>query len=193
MNPFKTASSIATPLDRTNVDTDQIIPKQFLKSTERTGFGKNLFYGWRYDSKGEPVKDFILNNPAYDGSQVLVAGENFGCGSSREHAAWAILDRGFSVVAAPSFADIFYNNCIKNGILPVRLEEKSIATILKAGMRGVMLRIHSIAKKKKSQVNLLMIYSPRIKEFCKCTRYTGTRLDRCRIPCGFGAQKNRCK
>ena len=101
MNPFKTASSIATPLDRTNVDTDQIIPKQFLKSTERTGFGKNLFYGWRYDSKGEPVKDFILNNPAYDGSQVLVAGENFGCGSSREHA-WAILDRGFSVVAAPS-------------------------------------------------------------------------------------------
>ena len=133
MNPFKTASSIATPLDRTNVDTDQIIPKQFLKSTERTGFGKNLFYGWRYDSKGEPVKDFILNNPAYDGSQVLVAGENFGCGSSREHAAWAILDRGFSVVAAPSFADIFYNNCIKNGILPVRLEEKSIATILKAG------------------------------------------------------------
>ena len=143
MNPFKTASSIATPLGRTNVDTDQIIPKQFLKSTERTGFGKNLFYGWRYDSKGEPVKDFILNNPAYDGSQVLVAGENFGCGSSREHAAWAILDRGFSVVAAPSFADIFYNNCIKNGILPVRLEEKSIATILKAGRAMMQVDLES--------------------------------------------------
>ena len=143
MNPFKTASSIATPLDRTNVDTDQIIPKQFLKSTERTGFGKISFTGGDMIQRGEPVKDFILNNPAYDGSQVLVAGENFGCGSSREHAAWAILDRGFSVVAAPLLLTFSIIIVLKNGILPVRLEEKSIATILKAGRTMMQVDLES--------------------------------------------------
>ncbi|MDI1495334.1 MAG: 3-isopropylmalate dehydratase small subunit [Cenarchaeum symbiont of Oopsacas minuta] len=132
MKPFKTVSGIVTPLNRTNVDTDQIIPKQFLKSTERTGFGKNLFYGWRYDSKGTPIIEFVLNNPKYANSPILVAGENFGCGSSREHAVWAILDHGFLVVIAPSFADIFFNNCIKNGILPVKLDTDLVSNILEA-------------------------------------------------------------
>ncbi len=143
MNPFKNVSGIATPLDRTNVDTDQIIPKQFLKAITREGFGKNLFYGWRYDSKGGIVKDFILNNPAYDNSPILVAGENFGCGSSREHAAWAIHDRGFHVVIAPSFADIFYNNCIKNGILPAKIDVKSVYTILSANKALVHVNLES--------------------------------------------------
>jgi 3-isopropylmalate/(R)-2-methylmalate dehydratase small subunit len=118
--------SRATPLDRVNVDTDQIVPKQFLKLIQKTGFGRYLFYDWRFDSEGRPRDDFVLNNPKYRDRQILLARDNFGSGSSREHAAWAILDYGFRAVIAPSFADIFYNNCIKNGILPVRLRSEDV-------------------------------------------------------------------
>jgi len=123
------------PLDRANVDTDAIIPKQFLKSIKRSGFGPNLFDEWRYLDQGEPGmdnstrplnKDFVLNQDRYQGAEILLARVNFGCGSSREHAPWALLDFGFKVVIAPSFADIFYNNCFKNGILPIRLDEKIV-------------------------------------------------------------------
>jgi 3-isopropylmalate/(R)-2-methylmalate dehydratase small subunit len=108
------------------VDTDQIVPKQFLKLIQKTGFGRYLFYDWRFDSEGRPKSDFVLNNPKFHGRQILLARDNFGSGSSREHAAWAILDYGFRAVIAPSFADIFYNNCIKNGILPVRLRSEDV-------------------------------------------------------------------
>ncbi|ALE51973.1 3-isopropylmalate dehydratase [Candidatus Thioglobus autotrophicus] len=128
MQAFKTLTSIAAPLDRANVDTDAIIPKQFLKSIKRSGFGPNLFDEWRYLDAGEvgmdnskrPInQDFVLNKPEYQGAKILLARENFGCGSSREHAPWALEDYGFKVIIAPSFADIFYNNCFKNGILPI--------------------------------------------------------------------------
>ncbi len=119
MKPINEISSVLTPLDRKNVDTDQIISKEFLKRIERTGFGKYLFYHWRFNADGSPNQDFVLNDPRFQGSEILVAQENFGCGSSREHAPWAIQDYGFHVVIAPSYADIFYNNCVKNGILPI--------------------------------------------------------------------------
>jgi 3-isopropylmalate/(R)-2-methylmalate dehydratase small subunit len=131
MEPFTALKSKATPLDRVNVDTDQIVPKQFLKLVSRTGFGKYLFYDWRFDREGKPRDDFVLNNPKYAGRQVLLARDNFGSGSSREHAAWAILDYGFRAVIAPSFADIFYNNCFKNGILPVRLKPEEVDYLFK--------------------------------------------------------------
>jgi 3-isopropylmalate/(R)-2-methylmalate dehydratase small subunit len=114
-----------------NVDTDQIVPKQFLKLVNRTGFGKYLFYDWRFDRDGKPRSDFVLNNPKYSGRQIMLARDNFGSGSSREHAAWAILDYGFGAVIAPSFADIFYNNCFKNGILPVRLKPDEVDYLFK--------------------------------------------------------------
>jgi 3-isopropylmalate/(R)-2-methylmalate dehydratase small subunit len=126
VEPFVVLRSKATPLDRVNVDTDQIVPKQFLKLVNRTGFGKYLFYDWRFDMEGKPKRDFVLNNPKYSGRQILLARDNFGNGSSREHAAWAILDYGFRAIIAPSFADIFYNNCLKNGILPVRLPDHEV-------------------------------------------------------------------
>jgi 3-isopropylmalate/(R)-2-methylmalate dehydratase small subunit len=126
VEPFTVLKSRAAPLDRVNVDTDQIVPKQFLKLVNRTGFGKYLFYDWRFDRDGKPKSDFVLNNPKYAGRQILLARDNFGSGSSREHAAWAIQDYGFRAVIAPSFADIFYNNCFKNGVLPVRLDAKDI-------------------------------------------------------------------
>ncbi|HEX5359081.1 MAG TPA: 3-isopropylmalate dehydratase small subunit [Candidatus Nitrosotalea sp.] len=122
MQPFKKIKSIATPLDKVNVDTDQIVPKQFLKLIQRTGFGQYLFYDWRYEG-GLPRKDFVLNDPAYQNSRILLARDNFGCGSSREHAVWALDDYGFKVVISTSFADIFYNNCFKNGILPIRVPD----------------------------------------------------------------------
>jgi 3-isopropylmalate/(R)-2-methylmalate dehydratase small subunit len=131
MEPFVRLTGIVAPLDRLNVDTDQIIPKQFLKRLERTGFGQFLFFDWRYNNDGSPNPDFELNAPAYQGATILVAGRNFGCGSSREHAPWALLDYGFRAILAPSFADIFYNNCFKNGILPVTLPEEAIHQILK--------------------------------------------------------------
>jgi len=128
MQPFQTLTATAAKLDQVNVDTDQIIPKQFLKKIERTGFGIHLFHDWRFidDAGQKPNPDFILNQPRYQGAQILVAGDNFGCGSSREHAPWALLDYGFRSIIAPSFADIFYNNCAKNGILLVALPEASV-------------------------------------------------------------------
>jgi len=123
MRPFTRHTGVTVPLDRPNVDTDQIIPKQFLKRIERTGFGQFLFFDWRFLDDGQPNRDFVLNRPEYKGASVLLARRNFGCGSSREHAPWALEDYGFRVVIAPSFADIFYNNCFKNGMLPIRLDE----------------------------------------------------------------------
>jgi len=131
VEPFTTLRSKATPLDRVNVDTDQIVPKQFLKLVSRTGFGKYLFYDWRFDRDGRPRGDFVLNNSKYSGRQIMLARDNFGSGSSREHAAWAILDYGFRAVIAPSFADIFYNNCLKNGILPARLSPDEVDYLFK--------------------------------------------------------------
>jgi 3-isopropylmalate/(R)-2-methylmalate dehydratase small subunit len=130
MEPFRVLTGLVAPLDRANVDTDAIIPKQFLKSIKRSGFGPNLFDAWRYLDPGEPGKDnarrplnpdFVLNDPRYRGAAILLARRNFGCGSSREHAPWALLDYGFRALIAPSFADIFYNNCCKNGLLPIQL------------------------------------------------------------------------
>jgi 3-isopropylmalate/(R)-2-methylmalate dehydratase small subunit len=118
--------SKATPLDRVNVDTDQIVPKQFLKLVNRSGYGKYLFYGWRFDMDGKPRADFVLNNPKYSDRQILLTRDNFGSGSSREHAVWAIVDYGFKAIIAPSFADIFCNNCLKNGVLPVRLPSNEV-------------------------------------------------------------------
>lgn len=126
MEKFKTIKSIAIPFDKVNVDTDQIIPKQFLKLVQKTGFGQYLFYDWRFEKDGKPRADFVLNNPKYRGSRILLTRDNFGCGSSREHATWALLDYGFTVIMAPSFADIFYNNCFKNGILPIKIDNKTL-------------------------------------------------------------------
>ncbi|MDA8205789.1 MAG: 3-isopropylmalate dehydratase small subunit [Thermaerobacter sp.] len=126
MTPFTVHSGLVAPLKRNNVDTDQIIPKQFLKRIERTGFGQFLFYDWRFDADGNPNSDFLLNQPPYDRATILLAGNNFGCGSSREHAPWALSDFGFRAIIAPSFADIFYNNCFQNGILPVTLPESQV-------------------------------------------------------------------
>jgi 3-isopropylmalate/(R)-2-methylmalate dehydratase small subunit len=130
MKPFENIKSIVTPLDKVNVDTDQIIPKQFLKLVQKSGFGKFLFFNWRYDENENMKSDFILNDPKYDGSKILVVGDNFGCGSSREHAVWALDDYGFSVIISSSFADIFFSNCFKNGILPISLESKIVAKLL---------------------------------------------------------------
>jgi 3-isopropylmalate/(R)-2-methylmalate dehydratase small subunit len=130
MEPFKTLTSIAAPLDRANVDTDQIIPKQFLKRIERTGYGEFLFFDWRRKANGDPNPEFELNDPRYKGAQILIAGKNFACGSSREHAAWALSDYGFRAVIAPTFADIFFSNAGKNGIVLVRLSEEDVARLL---------------------------------------------------------------
>jgi 3-isopropylmalate/(R)-2-methylmalate dehydratase small subunit len=135
MEPFRTLNGLVAPLDRANVDTDQIIPKQFLKSIHRTGFGPNLFDEWRYLDRGEPGRDnshrplnpdFVLNQPRYRGASVLLARRNFGCGSSREHAPWALGEFGLRAIIAPSFADIFFNNCFKNGLLPIVLDEARV-------------------------------------------------------------------
>ena len=130
LEPFSKVTSIITPFDNANVDTDQIIPKQFLKLITKSGFGKFLFYDWRFDHNGKPKNDFVLNNPLYENSQILVTNENFGCGSSREHAVWALKDFGFNVIISPSFADIFYSNCFKNGVLPIILDIEKIHKLL---------------------------------------------------------------
>jgi 3-isopropylmalate/(R)-2-methylmalate dehydratase small subunit len=130
MEPFKTLTALAAPLDRTNVDTDQIIPKQFLKRIERTGYGDFLFFDWRRTASGDPDPNFPLNDARYKGAQILIAGKNFACGSSREHAAWALSDFGFRVVIAPTFADIFFSNAGKNGIVLARLTEEEVAKLL---------------------------------------------------------------
>lgn len=141
MRKFSLLDGLVVPLDRANVDTDAIIPKQFLKSIKRSGFGPNAFDEWRYLDHGEPGmdnskrplnKDFVLNQPRYKGAQILLARENFGCGSSREHAPWALEDYGFIVVIAPSYADIFFNNCFKNGLLPIKLDAAKVDVLFKA-------------------------------------------------------------
>ncbi|HEU4934244.1 MAG TPA: 3-isopropylmalate dehydratase small subunit [Pyrinomonadaceae bacterium] len=131
MNPFRKHTGLVAPLDRANVDTDQIIPKQFLKRIERTGFGEFLFYDWRYLPDGQPNPSFVLNEPRYKGASILVADKNFGCGSSREHAPWALSEYGFRVIIAPSFADIFANNCFKNGMLPITLTAEQVQEIMR--------------------------------------------------------------
>ena len=150
MEPFKTFAGIVCPLDRSNVDTDAIIPKQFLKSIKRSGFGPNLFDEWRYLDHGEPGMDnssrplnreFVLNDPRYQGASILLARENFGCGSSREHAPWALADYGFKVIIASSFADIFFNNSFKNGILPIVLKEEIISDLFDLAGRDKAMEI----------------------------------------------------
>jgi 3-isopropylmalate/(R)-2-methylmalate dehydratase small subunit len=131
MQPFTIHTGVVAVLNRANVDTDQIIPKQFLKRVERTGFGQFLFYDWRCLPNGDPNPAFELNDPRYAGASILIAGKNFGCGSSREHAPWALADYGFRAVIAPSFADIFANNCLKNGLLPVALSEAEVAEAMR--------------------------------------------------------------
>jgi 3-isopropylmalate/(R)-2-methylmalate dehydratase small subunit len=136
MDKFTTLTGVAAPLPQINVDTDMIIPKQFLKTILRTGLGKNLFHEMRYDHNDQEIEDFLLNKPAYRNAQILVAGENFGCGSSREHAPWALLDFGIRCVIAPSFAEIFYNNCFKNGILPIVLPQEDVDKLMDDAHRG---------------------------------------------------------
>ena len=131
MDRFITLSGVAAPLPMINVDTDMIIPKQFLKTIKRSGLGKNLFYELRYDLQGNIKNDFVLNWDPYKSAKILITGENFGCGSSREHAPWSLLDFGFRSIIAPSFADIFYNNCFKNGILPIRLDQSDVDHLMK--------------------------------------------------------------
>ena len=136
MDKFTTLTGVPAPLDMINVDTDMVIPKQFLKTIGRTGLGPSLFFEMRYDADGVENPDFVLNKPQYRNAKILVAGDNFGCGSSREHAPWALLDFGISCVIAPSFADIFYNNCFKNGILPIKLPKEDVAKLLDDAERG---------------------------------------------------------
>ena len=131
MKAFTKHTGLVAPLDRANVDTDQIIPKQFLKRIERTGFGEFLFYDWRYSPDGQPNPSFVLNEPRYKGASILIADKNFGCGSSREHAPWALGEFGFRVIIAPSFADIFANNCFKNGMLPITLTHEQVQEIMR--------------------------------------------------------------
>lgn len=130
MQAFTTLTATAAPMDLINIDTDMIIPKQYLKTIKRTGLGKNLFDEMRYDDNGNEIADFVLNKPAYRNTQILIAGDNFGCGSSREHAPWSLLDFGIRCVIAPSFADIFFNNCFKNGILPIRLDKEIVSRLM---------------------------------------------------------------
>ena len=136
MEKFDKLTGIAAPLDIINVDTDMIIPKQFLKTIQRSGLGKNLFDEMRYTPEGAEIDDFVLNQPAYRDAEILVAGDNFGCGSSREHAPWALLDFGIRCIIAPSFADIFYNNCFKNGILPIVLPQADVDRLMDDAKRG---------------------------------------------------------
>jgi 3-isopropylmalate/(R)-2-methylmalate dehydratase small subunit len=137
MKPFRKHTGLVAPLERANVDTDQIIPKQFLKRIERTGFGQFLFYDWRYGADGQPNPSFVLNEPRYAGASILVADKNFGCGSSREHAPWALGEFGFRVIIAPSFADIFANNCFKNGMLPITLTAEQVAEIMRRAQQQI--------------------------------------------------------
>ena len=142
MEPFNTMTGAVLPMNRVNVDTDQIIPKQFLKRVERTGFGEFLFYNWRYNDDGGVNEDFILNKPGYEDVEIIVAGRNFGSGSSREHAPWALGQYGFRVVIAPSFADIFHSNCFQNGLLPIALPEETVQRILENAENDPGYRLH---------------------------------------------------
>jgi 3-isopropylmalate/(R)-2-methylmalate dehydratase small subunit len=137
MKFFRQHTGLVAPLDRANVDTDQIIPKQFLKRIERTGFGEFLFYDWRYTPDGVVNSSFVLNEPRYQGASILIADKNFGCGSSREHAPWALGEYGFRVIIAPSFADIFANNCFKNGMLPITLSEEQVRKMMRRAQEEI--------------------------------------------------------
>jgi len=130
MEPFNKVKSIVTPFDKVNVDTDQIIPKQFLKLIQKSGFGKFLFFNWRFDENEKPISNFVLNVEKYKNSKIFVTRDNFGCGSSREHAVWGLKDFGFDVIIAPSFADIFYSNCLKNGMLPITIDSKIVDKLM---------------------------------------------------------------
>jgi 3-isopropylmalate/(R)-2-methylmalate dehydratase small subunit len=141
MDKFTTLSGVAAPMPLVNIDTDMIIPKQFLKTIKRSGLGVNLFDEMRYDNDGQEIADFVLNKPAYRKAEIIVAGENFGCGSSREHAPWALLDFGVRCVVSTSFADIFYNNCFKNGILPIVLPKEQVDALMEDAERGENARI----------------------------------------------------
>jgi 3-isopropylmalate/(R)-2-methylmalate dehydratase small subunit len=141
MEKFTQLTGVAAPLPLINVDTDMIIPKQFLKTIKRSGLGRNLFDEMRFDEQGNEIADFVLNRPAYREAQILVAGENFGCGSSREHAPWALLDFGIRAVIAPSYADIFFNNCFKNGILPIVLPQEQVDALMKDAEKGANARM----------------------------------------------------
>jgi 3-isopropylmalate/(R)-2-methylmalate dehydratase small subunit len=141
MEKFEKISGIAAPMPLINIDTDMIIPKQFLKTIKRSGLGVNLFDEMRYDDNGDEIPDFVLNKPAYRSSEIIVAGDNFGCGSSREHAPWAIKDFGIRCVIAPAFADIFYNNCFKNGILPITLPQDQVDVLMKDAEKGANARV----------------------------------------------------
>ncbi|RKT32170.1 3-isopropylmalate/(R)-2-methylmalate dehydratase small subunit [Roseovarius halotolerans] len=141
MEKFEKLTGVAAPLPQINVDTDMIIPKQFLKTINRTGLGKNLFDEMRFDDNGNEIPDFVLNKPQYRETEILIAGDNFGCGSSREHAPWAIKDFGIRCVIAPSFADIFYNNCFKNGILPIALPQEQVDILMKDAEKGSNARV----------------------------------------------------
>jgi 3-isopropylmalate/(R)-2-methylmalate dehydratase small subunit len=141
MDKFTTLTGVAAPMPLVNVDTDMIIPKHFLKTIQRSGLGANLFDEMRYDRDGNEIADFVLNQPAYRNAEILVAGDNFGCGSSREHAPWALLDFGIRCVIAPSFADIFFNNCFKNGILPIALPQEQVDILMKDAEKGANARI----------------------------------------------------
>ena len=136
MEKFTTLTGVAAPMNKINIDTDMIIPKQFLKTIQRAGLGKHLFDEMRFDRDGNEVEDFVLNKPAYRDAQILVAGDNFGCGSSREHAPWALLDFGIRCVISTSFADIFYNNCFKNGILPIKVSKEDLDKLMDDAERG---------------------------------------------------------
>ncbi len=142
MEPFNRMAGVVMPMNRVNVDTDQIIPKQFLKRVERTGFGEFLFFNWRYNDDGTLNPDFVLNRPGYEGAEIIVAGRNFGSGSSREHAPWALGQYGFKVVIAPSFADIFHNNCFQNGLLPIVLPEETVQQIIENAERDPGYQLH---------------------------------------------------
>lgn len=141
MQKFTKLTGVAAPFPLRNVDTDMIIPKQFLKTIKRTGLGKALFYELRYDQNGNEISEFVLNKPAYRGAEILIAGENFGCGSSREHAPWALLDFGFRCIIAPDFADIFYNNCFQNGILAIKLPQAEVDKLMDDAERGANARL----------------------------------------------------
>ena len=169
MDKFITHEGIAALLDRADVDTDQIIPKQFLKKIERTGFGKHLFHDWRFlDDEGtRDNPDFALNAPRYKGATVLVARDNFGCGSSREHAPWALLDYGFKVIVAPSFADIFYNNCFKNGMLPIKLSDAEVEEIFQAVTPAEGLKITVDLEKQELRVPGGKTYGIEVDQFRK--------------------------
>ncbi|MDF3853254.1 3-isopropylmalate dehydratase small subunit [Paracoccus sp. P2] len=141
MDKFTTLTGIAAPMPLVNIDTDMIIPKQFLKTIHRSGLGKNLFDEMRYDAEGNEIPDFVLNQPAYREAQIIVAGDNFGCGSSREHAPWALLDFGIRCVISTSFADIFYNNCFKNGILPIVMPQEVVDVLMEDAKKGANARM----------------------------------------------------